>query len=38
VTIDERTLRITTYAWQDTEGFVPSEERSYTRRAISRPA
>ena len=38
VNIDERTLRITTYAWQDPEGFAPSEERSYTRRAISRPA
>jgi 3',5'-cyclic AMP phosphodiesterase CpdA len=38
VTIDERTLRITTYAWQDPEGFTPSEERSYTRRAITRPA
>jgi 3',5'-cyclic AMP phosphodiesterase CpdA len=38
VNIDERTLRITTYAWQDPEGFVPSEERSYTRRAVSRPA
>ena len=38
VTIDERTLRITTYAWQDPGGFVPSEERSYTRRAVSRPA
>jgi 3',5'-cyclic AMP phosphodiesterase CpdA len=38
VTIDERTLRITTYAWHDPEGFVPSEERSYTRRTVSRPA
>jgi 3',5'-cyclic AMP phosphodiesterase CpdA len=38
VTIDERTLNITTYAWQDQGGFVPSEERSYTRRAVSRPA
>ena len=38
VTIDERTLRITTYAWQNPGGFVPSEERSYTRRAVSRPA
>jgi 3',5'-cyclic AMP phosphodiesterase CpdA len=38
VTIDERTLRITTYAWQDGEGFTPTEERSYTRRAVSRPA
>jgi 3',5'-cyclic AMP phosphodiesterase CpdA len=38
VTIDERTLRITTYAWQDPDSFALSEERSYTRRAVSRPA
>ena len=38
VNIDERSLRITTYSWQDADGFVPSEERSYTRRAVSRPA
>jgi 3',5'-cyclic AMP phosphodiesterase CpdA len=38
VAIDERSLRITTYSWQDADGFVPSEERSYTRRAVSRPA
>jgi 3',5'-cyclic AMP phosphodiesterase CpdA len=38
VTIDERTLRITTYAWQNGGGFTPSEVRSYTRRAVSRPA
>jgi 3',5'-cyclic AMP phosphodiesterase CpdA len=38
VTIDERILRITTYSWQHPEGFIPSEERSYTRRAVSRPA
>jgi 3',5'-cyclic AMP phosphodiesterase CpdA len=38
VNIDERALRITTYAWQDPKGFVPSEERSYTRRALPRPA
>jgi 3',5'-cyclic AMP phosphodiesterase CpdA len=38
VTIDERTLRITTYAWQGGGGFTPSEERSYTRRALTRPA
>jgi 3',5'-cyclic AMP phosphodiesterase CpdA len=38
VSIDERHLRITTYAWQDPEGFAPSEERSYTRRALPRPA
>jgi 3',5'-cyclic AMP phosphodiesterase CpdA len=38
VSIDERHLYITTYAWHDSEGFVSSEERSYTRRAVSRPA
>ena len=38
VTIDERSLRITTYSWQGADGFVLSEERSYTRRAVSRPA
>jgi 3',5'-cyclic AMP phosphodiesterase CpdA len=38
VTIDERTLNITTYSWQGPDGFAPSEERSYTRRAVSRPA
>ena len=38
VTIDERTLRITTYAWQNGGGFTPFEVRSYTRRAVSRPA
>jgi 3',5'-cyclic AMP phosphodiesterase CpdA len=38
VTIDERTLRITTYAWQNDGGFTPTEVRSYTRRAVSRPA
>jgi 3',5'-cyclic AMP phosphodiesterase CpdA len=37
VTIDERTLRITIYAWQNDGGFTPTEERSYTRRAVSRP-
>ena len=38
VNIDERSLRITTYAWQNPEGFVPSDERSFPRRTISRPA
>jgi 3',5'-cyclic AMP phosphodiesterase CpdA len=38
VNIDEHNLRITTYTWQNDEGFTPSEERSYTRRALSRPA
>jgi 3',5'-cyclic AMP phosphodiesterase CpdA len=38
VNVDERHLRITSYLWQDPEGFVPSEERQYTRRTVSRPA
>jgi 3',5'-cyclic AMP phosphodiesterase CpdA len=38
VNIDERSLRITTYAWQNPEGFVPSDERSFPRRTVSRPA
>ena len=38
VTLDERTINITTYSWHDLEGFVPSEERSYTRHTVSRPA
>jgi 3',5'-cyclic AMP phosphodiesterase CpdA len=38
VTIDERTLNITTYSWQNPEGFVPSEQRTYTRHTVSRPA
>ena len=35
VTMDERTLGITTYAWQESEGFVPSEERSYRRKVAT---
>jgi 3',5'-cyclic AMP phosphodiesterase CpdA len=38
VNIDERNLRIITYAWQDSAGFVPSDERSFPRRTVSRPA
>ena len=39
VEIDERNLRITPYAWQYPEGFVPSDERSFPRRrAASRSA
>ena len=38
VSIDERNLLITTYAWQNPGGFVPSDERSFPRRTISRPA
>ena len=36
VEIDERELRITTYAWQNPEGFSPSRERSFLRRAATR--
>ncbi len=35
VEIDERDLHITPYAWQNSEGFVPSKEHSFPRR---RPA
>ena len=38
VGIDESTLRITTYAWQNPEGFAPSQEHSFPRRAASRSA
>jgi 3',5'-cyclic AMP phosphodiesterase CpdA len=31
VNIEDRNLRITTYAWQNPEGFVPSDERSFRR-------
>ena len=33
VEIDESALRVTTYAWQNPEGFAPSRERSFTRGA-----
>lgn len=32
VEVDERTLSITTYAWQNPEGFTPSREYSFPRR------
>jgi 3',5'-cyclic AMP phosphodiesterase CpdA len=35
VNIDESNLRITTYAWQDDEGFTPSEARSYRRKVAT---
>jgi 3',5'-cyclic AMP phosphodiesterase CpdA len=35
VTIDERNLRITTYSWQNPDGFVPSEERSFRRKVAT---
>jgi 3',5'-cyclic AMP phosphodiesterase CpdA len=38
VDLDEHNLRITTYAWQNPEGFIPSSERSFPRRTVSRPA
>ena len=33
VEIDERELRVTTYAWQNPDSFAPSRERSFPRRA-----
>ncbi len=36
VEIDESALRITTYAWQNPEGFTPSREHSFPRRAEAR--
>jgi 3',5'-cyclic AMP phosphodiesterase CpdA len=39
VEIDGRNVRITPYAWQNPEGFVPSKEHSFPRRrAASRSA
>jgi 3',5'-cyclic AMP phosphodiesterase CpdA len=35
VNIGERNLRITTYSWQNPEGFVPSDERSFRRRVAT---
>ena len=32
VTIDDRDILITTYAWQNPEGFAPSREQTFTRR------
>ena len=38
VEIDEENLRITAHAWRQGKGFVPSEDRSFPRRATSRQA
>jgi 3',5'-cyclic AMP phosphodiesterase CpdA len=38
VEIDERELRIRTYAWRNPKGFVPSREHSFPRRATERSA
>ena len=35
VNIDERSLRITTFVWQNPEGFVPSDERSFRRKVAT---
>ena len=35
VTIDERNLRITTYSWQNPDGFVPSDESSFRRKVAT---
>ena len=35
VNLDEHNLRITTYAWQNPEGFVPSDERSFRRKVAT---
>ena len=35
VEIDETDLRVTTYSWQNPEGFAPSREHSFPRRAAS---
>ncbi len=38
VEIDERELRIRTYAWRNPKGFAPSREHSFPRRATERCA
>jgi 3',5'-cyclic AMP phosphodiesterase CpdA len=38
VEIDESSVRITTYTWQNPKGFVPSREYSFPRRTASRYA
>ena len=35
VTIEERSLRITTYSWHNPEGFVPADERTFKRKAAA---
>lgn len=37
VNTDEDNLSITTYSWQDREGFVPSGEQTFPRRTTSHP-
>jgi 3',5'-cyclic AMP phosphodiesterase CpdA len=38
VDIDENNLRITPYSWQNPEGFMPAEDKSFVRRATSHSA
>ena len=35
VTIEERSLRITTSSWHNPEGFVPADERTFKRKAAA---
>ncbi len=35
VTIDDQNMLITTYAWQNPEGFAPSREQSFRRRVAA---
>ncbi len=35
VAIDDQHMRITTYAWQNPEGFAPARERSFRRRVAT---
>lgn len=37
VEIDDENLRIVAHAWRKGSGFVPSEDRAFSRRALSRP-
>ena len=38
VDTDEKNIGITTYSWQDDDGFVPSGKRTFPRRTTSRSA
>jgi 3',5'-cyclic AMP phosphodiesterase CpdA len=38
VEVDQRELHITTYSWRNPQGFAPSREYSFPRRAASRSA
>lgn len=38
VSFDDADLRLETYYWQDSGGFMPTKERSYSRRAAPRSA